>query len=518
MTSFSELNLDEALVQAVNNLGYTEPTSIQEAVIPGLLEGKDMIGQAQTGTGKTAAFALPMIQHIKPGKGYVQGLVLCPTRELAMQVGEAIKGYGATKGTKVLVVYGGQSYDKQTRPLERGKVDIVVGTPGRMIDLVKQKYLDLATVRHLVLDEADEMLSMGFIEPIETILAETDPEKRQTAMFSATLPHQIRRLADSYLKNPETAKIEAEALTVDRIDQRYYLVNHDDRLALLTRLFEVEDMERVLIFARTRLDTGRLASELALRGFPAEALSGDLTQVAREHVMKRFKEGRLKVLVATDVAARGIDVDNLSHVINFEPPQFEEIYVHRIGRTARAGAKGTAISLITPKEIWQLRKIERYINAKITESEIPTAESILAQRESKLEDQMRVWIKRDRCTKEKETIQTLIDEGNDPLLVAAVALKLAQFEDKKRPIAEISPLRNNDGRGGGGNRGGGGYRGGGNRGGGGYRGGGGGGNRGGGGGGYRGGGGGGGNRNGGGGGNRSGGGGGNRSDGNSGRR
>ena len=446
MTNFSDLNLNDALVQAVNDLGYSKPTPIQAAVIPSLLEGKDIIGQAQTGTGKTAAFALPMIQHIQPGKGKVQGLVLCPTRELAMQVADAMKGYGATKEMKVLVVYGGQSYDRQTRPLERKKVDIVVGTPGRIIDLVNQKYLDLGTVRHLVLDEADEMLSMGFIEPIETILAETDASKRQTALFSATLPHQIRRLADSYLRNPETVKIEAEALTVDRIDQRYYLVNHEDRLAVLTRLFEVEEMERVLIFARTRLDTGRLASELAIRGFPAEALSGDLTQVAREHVMKRFKEGRLKVLVATDVAARGIDVDNLSHVINFEPPQFEEIYVHRIGRTGRAGAGGTAISLITPKELWQLRKIERYINAKITEAEIPSADLILAKREAKLEEQMRVWIKRDRCAKEKETIRALIEEGHDPILVAAVALKLAQSEDKKRPIAEVSPLKTDDRR------------------------------------------------------------------------
>ncbi len=501
MTKFTDLNLDDDIVDAVNALGYTEPTPIQAAVIPSLIEGKDIIGQAQTGTGKTAAFALPMIQHITPGKGYVQGLVLCPTRELAMQVSEAMKGYGKKKGTKVLVVYGGQSYDKQTRPLERGKVDIVVGTPGRMIDLVKQRYLDLKTVRHLVLDEADEMLSMGFVDDIETILAETDPKQRQTALFSATLPHQIRRLADSYLLNPETVKIEAEALTVDRITQKYYVVNHEDRLALLTRLFEIEEMERVLVFARTRLDTGRLASELAIRGFPAEALSGDLTQVAREHVMKRFKEGRLKVLVATDVAARGIDVDNLSHVINFEPPQFEEVYVHRIGRTGRAGAQGTAISLITPGEVYKLRKIERYINARIEEAQIPTAEEITKVRNAKLEEQMRVWIKRDRCAYEKETIQALIDEGNDPLLVAAVALKLAQAEDKKRPIAEIGPLRS-----GGGNRGGGGYRGGnrggGNRGGGGYRGG----NRGGGG--YRGGGGGGNRRSGGGGGHRKGGGGG----------
>ncbi len=478
MTKFSDLNLSSDIVQAVTDLGYEEPTPIQAAVIPSLLEGKDIIGQAQTGTGKTAAFALPMLQHIMPGKRVVQGLVLCPTRELAMQVAEAMTKYGAARGTKILVVYGGQSYDRQTKPLAKGKVDIVVGTPGRIIDLVKQKYLDLGTVRHLVLDEADEMLSMGFVDDIETILAETDPKQRQTALFSATLPHQIRRLADSYLHEPETVKIEAEALTVDRIDQRFYMVNHDDRLAVLTRLFEVEEMERVLIFARTRLDTGRLASELAIRGFPAEALSGDLSQVAREHVMKRFKEGRLKVLVATDVAARGIDVDNLSHVINFEPPQFEEVYVHRIGRTGRAGATGVAISLISPKELFRLKKIERYTNSQIREAQIPTPEEITAKRNARLEEQMRVWINRDRCAKEKETIQALIDEGNDPILVAAVALKLAQSEDKKRPIASVSPLRTERDRGGRGNRGGGrgGYRGGGrggNRSGGGYRGGGG---------------------------------------------
>ncbi|MEM8856793.1 MAG: DEAD/DEAH box helicase [Chloroflexota bacterium] len=444
MTTFSDLNLSKDVLQAVQNQGYEKPTPIQESVIPLLLSGKDVIGQAQTGTGKTAAFALPMIQAIKPGKGVVQGLVLCPTRELAMQVAEAMTGYSETKGTKVLVVYGGQSYDRQTKPLTKGKVDIVVGTPGRMIDLINQGFLDLGTVRQLVLDEADEMLSLGFVEDIETILAETDPTKRQTALFSATLPHQIRRLADSYLHEPETVQIEAETLTVERIDQRFYLVNPNERTAVLTRLFEMEDMDRVLIFARTRLDTGRLASELAIRGFPAEALSGDLTQVAREHVMKRFKEGRLKVLVATDVAARGIDVDNLTHVINYEPPQFEEVYVHRIGRTGRAGAQGTAISLITQKELFRLRKIERYINAQIKEAQIPTPEQITARRNANLEEQMRVWINRDRCAKEKETVRALIDEGHDPILVAAVALKLAQSEDKKRPIAPVSPLRADD--------------------------------------------------------------------------
>lgn len=446
MTTFSDLNLSKDILQAVQNQGYEKPTPIQEAVIPILLSGKDVIGQAQTGTGKTAAFALPMIQAIKPGKGMVQGLVLCPTRELAMQVAEAMTSYSETKGTKVLVVYGGQSYDRQTKPLAKGKVDIVVGTPGRMIDLINQGYLDLRTVSQLVLDEADEMLSMGFVDDIETILAETNPTKRQTALFSATLPHQIRRLADSYLHEPETVQIEAEALTVERIDQRFYLVNPDERMAVLTRLFETEEMERVLIFARTRLDTGRLASELAIRGFPAEALSGDLSQVAREHVMKRFKEGRLKVLVATDVAARGIDVDNLSHVINYEPPQFEEVYVHRIGRTGRAGAQGTAISLITQKELFRLRKIERYTNSKINEAQIPTEQEILAKRSAALENQMRVWINRDRCAKEKETVQALIDEGHDPVLVAAVALKLAQSEDKKRPIAPVTPLRSADDR------------------------------------------------------------------------
>ena len=438
--SFNSLNLLPELIQATTTLGYTEPTPIQAAVIPLLLEGKDLIGRAQTGTGKTAAFALPMLQLIKAGTGKVQGLILTPTRELALQVSENLHDYAQHTDHNILVIYGGQAYERQTRPLKRGLVDIVVGTPGRLLDLARQGALDLKSVKHVVLDEADEMLSMGFEEDIESIFKQTTKNGRQTAVFSATMPPNIRRLAKIYLHQPEEILIEQSQATVERIDQRYYLVNEEDKLAAITRLFEVEEMTSTLIFTRTRLETGRVANELAVRGFPAEALSGDLTQVAREHVMNRFKTGKTEVLVATDVASRGIDIEDITHVINFDPPQFPEIYVHRVGRTGRAGRTGTALTLITPRQRYQIRRIEEYTNQTIPLATLPTPEEIQEIRAAKLEAELIKWLKRDRCKKEKEQVQGMIEAGYDPISIAAAALKLAQSEDKKRPIAAIGEL------------------------------------------------------------------------------
>ncbi|MFO8011218.1 MAG: DEAD/DEAH box helicase, partial [Dehalococcoidia bacterium] len=328
---FTQLGLHPQLVQTVTELGYTAPTPIQAEVIPLMLAGHDVIGQAQTGTGKTAAFALPLLQNLQQAKRCVQALVLAPTRELAMQVTQATHEYGNSQRVRVLAVYGGQPYGQQISRLRQG-VDIVVGTPGRLLDLIKKGELDLSGVSTVVLDEADEMLSMGFIEDIKEILSKT-PSERQTALFSATIMAEIRNLANKYMKSPHSVTIESKHLTVDAVDHRCCLVNREDKLAVLTRLFEVEDITSALIFVSTRIGTSNLVNELMGRGVAAEALNGDLNQQTREQVLNRFRRNQSTVLVATDVAARGLDIDDISHVFNYDLPLDPEMYVHRIGRT-----------------------------------------------------------------------------------------------------------------------------------------------------------------------------------------
>ncbi|MBN2043777.1 MAG: DEAD/DEAH box helicase [Anaerolineales bacterium] len=436
---FSQLGLDPQLVETLVHLGYEQPTPVQISVIPLLMDGQDVVAQSKTGTGKTAAFALPMIQRLVPERDQIQGLVVAPTRELAMQVSNAIYRYGQGKGVRVAAIYGGQSYTHQTRRLAQG-VDIVIGTPGRLLDLIRQKKLDISGVKTVVLDEADEMLSMGFIEDIEAILSET-PSERQTSLFSATIPDRIQQTAAAYMRNPQTVRTKFKELTVNAIEQRYYLVNSEDKLAALTRLFETEKISRALIFARTRIDTGDLANELIRRGFPAEALNGDLSQDIRTQVLNRFRIGQTKVLVATDVAARGLDIEDISHVFNFDLPNDIENYVHRIGRTGRAGKTGIAISLVTPSEQFRIRKIENYTKQQIARGEIPTVQEILEKREADLLENMMVWLQRDRCKREQEIVRDLIEAGHDPVMVAAVALKLARSEEKQRPIEEVSEVR-----------------------------------------------------------------------------
>ncbi len=318
----------------------------------------------------------------------------------------------------------------------------MVGTPGRLLDLIKQKALDLSNVKTVVLDEADEMLTMGFIEDVEAILAET-PAERQTALFSATVPPEIRRLANNYMNAPESVSIERAQRTVDTIEQRYYLVNEQDKLAAVTRLFEVETIKSALIFTRTRADTGFVASELTNRGFPAEPINGDLSQDARERVLARFREGKMTVLVATDVAARGLDIDDISHVFNFDLPQYSETYVHRVGRTGRAGRSGVAITLLTPREEWRLRRLESYTRQKLVKSELPTVEEIQAKRDTELIERMLVWLRRGRCAKERLQVEQMVEEGYDAIEIAAAALKLARADEKMRPIAPISELETN---------------------------------------------------------------------------
>jgi len=436
---FTQLNLKPQLVQALTDLCHTIPTPIQSSIIPVMLSGKDVIGQAQTGTGKTAAFSLPILQNLAQGHKRVQALLLAPTRELAIQTADALCQYGRHGDVRVLAVYGGQPYSSQMGHLKKG-VDVVVGTPGRVLDLIRQKALDLSRISTVVLDEADEMLSMGFIEDIETIFKET-PAIRQTALFCATLPEGVRRLADRYMRNPQAFTMGGKKLTAAAIEQRYYLVNEVDKLAALTRLFEVEPITSALIFARTRLATAGLANELTARGFPAEALNGDMSQDARIQALNRFRHNQSRVLVATDVAARGLDIDDISHVFNYDMPQGAEVYVHRVGRTGRAGKTGIALSLVTPGERWSLGKIESYTRQKVARSFLPTAEEIQSHREASLMEQMMVWLNRGRCQREREIVTELVEAGSDPIAIAAAALKLARAEEKQRPIDPMSDVQ-----------------------------------------------------------------------------
>lgn len=438
ITEFNQLNLNSGLLQAVSEQNYNNPTPIQAEVIPLILAGEDVIGQAQTGTGKTAAFALPMIQLLNPDQRTPQGLILTPTRELALQVAGSLQGYSKHQEARVLAVYGGQAYGPQINQLRRG-VDIIVGTPGRLIDLLNKDVLDLSGIRTLVLDEADEMLSMGFVEDIETILA-TTPANRQTALFSATLPKEIRRLAEKYMHDPKQVSIKREQVTVDAITQKYYLVNNSEKIGALTRLFEVEEITSALIFVRTRVETADLANELSLRGYPAEALSGDLSQEARERTLNRFRQNQIKVVVATDVAARGLDIDDISHVFNYHLPEDPEIYVHRIGRTGRAGKTGTAISLVSPGEKRRLGQVESFTRKKIQQAVVPNEESIRVFREEQLMKKVAMWLKRGRCIREKELVMKMVEEGFDPVDIAAAALKVARAEEKQRPIHPVQEI------------------------------------------------------------------------------
>jgi len=435
---FSQFMLLPQLVEATVKLEYVTPTAIQSAVIPLMIEKNDVIGHAQTGSGKTAAFSLPILHNINSSKKHVQALIISPTRELAIQVSQVIGELGSTLGINTLAVYGGQPYYQQVSSLKRG-VNVVVGTPGRLLDLIRKKVLLLDQVSTVIIDEADEMLSMGFIDDIEAILTET-PSSRQTALFSATIPKRVRELADKFMTKPKHIEIKDKKRTVSTVEQRYYLINDVDRLAALTRLFEVEQITRALVFAKTKVSTNDLASELGTRGFPVEALNGDLNQRIREQVLNRFRKTENSILVATDVAARGLDIDDISHVINYDLPDDPESYIHRIGRTARAGKKGIAISLVTPREKWYIKRIEKFTRQNINLNTLPTDEEIQKNRESKLKEQLMVWLLRGRGKNEKQIVLELIEEGFDPIVIATAALKLSQSKDKFRPILPLSEL------------------------------------------------------------------------------
>jgi ATP-dependent RNA helicase DeaD len=428
---FESLGLSAEIARTLSSLGYEEPTPIQKEAIPPLLAGRDVVGQAATGTGKTAAFALPLIEMLaaeRKGKGQGQGvraLVLVPTRELAMQVAQAIHKYGKSVGARVLPIYGGQSIHQQLVVLRRG-VDVVVATPGRALDHIRRKTLDLSGLRTVVLDEADEMLDMGFAEDLEAIL-ESAPKQRQTALFSATLAPRIKAIAKRHLTDPVSLRIEAEKVeagSVPRVRQVAYMVQRQQKPAALGRILDIENPTSAIVFCRTRTEVDELTETLNARGYRAEAIHGGLSQEQRDRVMRRFREGGLDLLVATDVAARGLDIGHLSHVVNFDMPAAPDAYVHRIGRTGRAGREGTAITLAEPRESRMLKNIEQHTRQKIRVEAVPSIVDLRARRLEKTQMTIRQAIEAKGLDSFRSVVQSLSEEF-DMADVAAAAVKLA---------------------------------------------------------------------------------------------
>ena len=424
--SFTDLDLPDALLRAIKQLGYESPSPIQGKSIPILLEGKNIIGQAQTGTGKTAAFALPILANIDLKRTVPQALVLAPTRELAIQVAEAFQVYARhMKGFHVLPIYGGADMRGQLRALKRG-AHVVVGTPGRILDHLGRKSLKLNELKTVVLDEADEMLRMGFIDDVDTILAET-PKTRQTALFSATMPDRIRQIAKRHVESPAYIKITAKTTVVDTIEQAFLIVNHGEKLDALTRYLETETTEGVIIFVRTREATVTVAEKLNARGYIAAAINGDISQPIREKTIARLKKSQLDILVATDVAARGIDVKRISHVINFDIPYDSEAYVHRIGRTGRAGRSGKALLFVQPRERRLLGIIEKDTKQKLNSWEKPSAKQMAEQRKTKLADVLAAKLETNLPSVYHQWVVELCQKLELPAEQLAAALLSEQF-------------------------------------------------------------------------------------------
>ncbi|ABO90531.1 RNA helicase [Aeromonas salmonicida subsp. salmonicida] len=423
---FSELGLAAPVLKALQDVGYERPSPIQAAAIPHLMAGHDLLGQAQTGTGKTAAFALPLLSRLEAGNRNTQVLVLAPTRELALQVAEACQRYAKhMPDFHVLPIYGGSSYETQTRALRRG-AQVVVGTPGRVMDLIRRKNLDLSGLKALVLDEADEMLRMGFIDDVDWIM-EQCPSTRQVALFSATMPDQIRRVAQKHLKQPKEIKIVSKTSTAPTIRQRYWQVTGLHKLDAMTRLLEVEPYEAVLVFVRTKNAAEELAGKLAARGHACEALHGDIPQKLRERTVDKLRQGQLDILIATDVVARGLDVERITHVVNYDIPYDTESYVHRIGRTGRAGRKGEAILFVAPRERRMLRAIEHATRQAIEPMKMPSTEDINQHRMTKFKERIRETMMGEELELYLNLVNELIEEDSaDPLELAAALAKLVQ--------------------------------------------------------------------------------------------
>lgn len=448
-TTFSELGLDGAVLKALKDVGYETPSAIQAATIPLLLDGRDVVGLAQTGTGKTAAFALPILSRLDVSQKTPQALVLAPTRELALQVCEAFEKYAAhLRGVHVLPIYGGQGYGVQLSALRRG-VHVVVGTPGRIMDHLAKGTLDLSELKYLVLDEADEMLKMGFAEDVETILADT-PDDKQVALFSATMPAQIRRISKKYLHDPEEITVKNKTTTSANTTQRYLMVSYPQKVDALTRILEVENFEGMIVFVRTKNETETLAERLRARGYSAAAINGDVAQAQRERTVDQLKSGKLDILVATDVAARGLDVERISHVVNFDIPIDTESYVHRIGRTGRAGRSGAAISFVTPRERRLLAAIEKATRQPLTQMQLPTIEDVNVTRLARFDDAITDALgQEDRIARFRDIITHYVEHHDVPEADVAAALAVvAQGEEPLllSPEDELSRRVERDGR------------------------------------------------------------------------
>ena len=441
---FDELNLDAKILRAVIDMGFEAASPIQAKAIPLEIEGKDIIGQAQTGTGKTAAFGIPLLQKIDPKNKKLQAVVLCPTRELAIQVADEIRSLAKyMHGIKVLPIYGGQEIVKQIRSLKDG-VQVIIGTPGRVMDHMRRKTIKFGQVHTVVLDEADEMLNMGFLEDMETILSEL-PEERQTVMFSATMPAAIAEIAKKFQKEPEIVKVVKKDLTVPKVTQYYYEVKPKNKIEVMCRLLDMYAPKLSVVFCNTKRQVDELVLALQGRGYFAEGLHGDLKQVQRDRVMNGFRKGRTDILVATDVAARGIDVDDVEAVFNYDIPQDEEYYVHRIGRTGRAGREGKAFSLVVGKEVYKLRDIQRYCKTKIVPQPIPSIDDVTEIKADKILCQAEELLQDSDMNRLIDIIEKkVLEEDYTTLDLAAGLLRMIMGEDNEDIIEDSRPLRSLD--------------------------------------------------------------------------
>lgn len=440
MEKFKELGISDIIIRALSDMGFEEPTPIQAQAIPILLSGKDLVGQAQTGTGKTAAFGIPLLENLEPGRGPIRGIVLTPTRELAIQVAEELNKLAQFTNVHTLPIYGGQDIQRQIKALQR-KPQIIVATPGRLMDHMDRRTIRLADISMVVLDEADEMLNMGFIEDIEKILSAT-PETRQTLLFSATMPKQIQSLAQRFLKDPAMISIKAKEITVPLIEQYYMELQDRQKFDVLCRLLDIQSPELAIIFGRTKRRVDEVTEGLKKRGYSAEGIHGDLTQAKRDTVIRHFRESTIEILVATDVAARGLDISGVTHVYNFDIPQDPESYVHRVGRTGRAGQTGLAMTFVIPREIEHLRTIERTTKRKIVRMPVPSVTEAIEGQQRLAVEKILNQIEEGNLEQYRGRAEDLLAE-NDSVSLISAALKLLTKEPDNTPIkiTEEAPLR-----------------------------------------------------------------------------
>lgn len=445
-TTFQELSISKPILRALEKMGFEEATPIQAQTIPHAMQGKDVIGQAQTGTGKTAAFGVPMIEKMDASEKKIQGLVVAPTRELAIQVAEELNRIGKYKGVRSLSVFGGQHMQRQIRSLKNGP-QIVVATPGRLLDHLRRRTVRTSNIQMVVLDEADEMLNMGFIDDIRAILKEI-PDERQTLLFSATMPREIRDIATNLMKKPEEIKVKAKEMTVENIDQYFVEIPERRKFDTLTNHLDVTDPDLAIVFSRTKKRVDEITDGLQVRGFRAEGIHGDLTQGKRMSVLNKFKNGRIEVLVATDVAARGLDISGVTHVYNFDIPQDPESYVHRIGRTGRAGRTGEAISFITPREMAHLKVIERTTKSKMKRMMPPTIQEARLGQQQVTADKLLKTVEENDLQPFHESATKLLEE-HDSVTIISAALKMLTKERRNVPvrISSVAPVSVKKGRG-----------------------------------------------------------------------